>query len=120
MGGIVTFLLSIPFSYLPCLFACSVCLFCTSAPTFFVRAIIMFGNMCELVFTTDCKCQDRSITILQLCSQSSNILRRPQNSAKSPPYFCLMNLVPVKNKVEILQNFMAFSEYMNFTIYCKV
>ena len=28
----------------------------------------------------------------------------------------LSYVVPVKSKVEILQNFVAFSEYMNFTI----
>ena len=33
--------------------------------------------------------------------------------AKSPPYFCLEHTD--KSKVEILQNFVAFSEYMNFT-----
>ena len=29
----------------------------------------------------------------------------------------LSYVVPVKSKVEILQNFVAFSEYMNFTYY---
>ena len=29
----------------------------------------------------------------------------------------LSYVVPVKSKVEISQNFVAFSEYMNFTIY---
>ena len=29
----------------------------------------------------------------------------------------LFYVVPVKSKVEILQNFVAFSEYMNFTSY---
>ena len=28
-------------------------------------------------------------------------------------------VVPVKSKVEILQNFVAFSEYMNFNIRCQ-
>ena len=39
---------------------------------------------------------------------------RPQNFAKSPPYFCPTYVVPVKSKVEISQNFVTFSEYMNF------
>ena len=30
----------------------------------------------------------------------------------------LSNVVPVKSTVEILQNFLAFSEYMNFTYRC--
>ena len=33
--------------------------------------------------------------------------------AKSSPYFC-PNVVPVKSKGKISQNFVAFSEYMNF------
>ena len=42
--------------------------------------------------------------------QKLYILRRPQNFAKSPPYFCQYSI----SKVEISQNFVAFSEYMNF------
>ena len=34
--------------------------------------------------------------------------------AKSPPYFCLQYISTDKSKVEISQNFVAFSEYMNF------
>ena len=34
-----------------------------------------------------------------------------QNFAKTSPYFCPMYFA---SKVNILQNFMAFSEYMNF------
>ena len=42
-------------------------------------------------------------------------MRRPQNFVKSPPYFCLYYIQStVKSKVEISQNFVAFSEYMNF------
>ena len=37
-----------------------------------------------------------------------------QNFAKSSPYFCPMYVVPVKSKVKISQNFVAFSECMNF------
>ena len=36
-----------------------------------------------------------------------------QNFAKSPPYFCLCTVD--KSEVEISQNFVAVSEYMNFT-----
>ena len=43
--------------------------------------------------------------------KSLKILRKPQNFAKFPPYFCLY---VDKSKVEISQNFVAFSEYMNF------
>ena len=42
-------------------------------------------------------------------------MRRPQNFAKSRPYFCLKSTVD-KSKVEISQNFAAFSEYTNFNI----
>ena len=45
---------------------------------------------------------------------SSYFLRRPQNFAKSSPYFCPAYVVPVKSKLKILQNFVAFSESMNF------
>ena len=41
-------------------------------------------------------------------------MRRSQNFAKSPPYFCPQYLHTNKRKVEISQNFVAFSEYMNF------
>ena len=34
---------------------------------------------------------------------------------KSPPQICPMYLVLFKSTVEISQNFVAFSEYMNFT-----
>ena len=40
-------------------------------------------------------------------------MRRPQNFAKSSPYFCPMDC---QRQGKILQNFVAFSEYMNFTI----
>ena len=43
--------------------------------------------------------------------------RRPQNFAKSPPYFCPTYVVPVKIKEEISQNFVAFSEYINFKLF---
>ena len=36
------------------------------------------------------------------------------NFAKSSPYFGLQYLHTVKSKVKISQNFVAFSEYMNF------
>ena len=45
---------------------------------------------------------------------SSYILRRPQNFAKSPPYFCL-HVDTDASKVQISQNFVAFSEYMKIT-----
>ena len=47
------------------------------------------------------------------CAHSSYILRRPQNFAK---IFTLLlsYVVPVKRKAEISQNFVVFSEYMNF------
>ena len=41
-------------------------------------------------------------------------LRGQHNFAKSLPYFCPICRVPVKSKVKISQNFVAFSEYMNF------
>ena len=37
-----------------------------------------------------------------------------QNFANSPPYFCPKYVVLVKSKVEISQNYVAFSEYLNF------
>ena len=43
------------------------------------------------------------------------ILRRPQNFEKYPPYFWPTYVVPVKSKVEISQNLVAFSENMNLT-----
>ena len=43
------------------------------------------------------------------------ILRRPQNFGKSPHYILLSYVLPVQSKVKISQNFVAFSEYMNFT-----
>ena len=42
------------------------------------------------------------------------ILRRPQNFVKYPPYTYLTVCTVVKFKVEISQNFVVFSEYMNF------
>ena len=42
--------------------------------------------------------------------QSSYNVRRPQNFAKSSPYLCTV----VKIKMKFSQNFVAFSEYMNF------
>ena len=54
--------------------------------------------------------------VLLLDTQSSYILRSPQNFAQSSPYFCLYILTVGKSKVDILQNFVGFSEYMNFTI----
>ena len=42
------------------------------------------------------------------------VLRWPQNFAKTSPYFCPTYVVPVKSKLKISQNFVAFSEYMNF------
>ena len=51
---------------------------------------------------------------LSACVQALlEILRKPQNFAKSSPF--LPYVVPVKSKMKILQNFVAFSEYMNFT-----
>ena len=47
-------------------------------------------------------------------TKSSYILREPQNFAKSSPLFCPTYLVPVKSKMKISQNVVAFSEYMNF------
>ena len=45
----------------------------------------------------------------------SYILRRPQNFAKSSPYFDYSTqLHTVKSKVKISHNFVAFSEYINF------
>ena len=45
-------------------------------------------------------------------------MRRLQNFAKSNLHLTFvispMYVVPVKSKVEISQNFVAFSEYMNF------
>ena len=43
-----------------------------------------------------------------------NILRRPQNFAKSPLNWSTVRTD--KSKVQILQNFVAFSQYMSFTI----
>ena len=51
--------------------------------------------------------------LLSQFTSCSYILRRPQNFSKSPSYL-LFYVVPVKSKVEISQNFVAFSEYMNF------
>ena len=42
------------------------------------------------------------------------ILRRPQNFGKSLHYILLSYVLPVQSKVKISQNFVAFSEYMNF------
>ena len=42
-------------------------------------------------------------------------MRRPQNFAKSPLTVDLSYVVPFKSTVEILQTFVAFSKYMNFT-----
>ena len=53
---------------------------------------------------------------LNICNRVY-ILRRPQSFAKSSPYFWLCTVV--KSKVEILQNFEAFSEYMNFNYWCQ-
>ena len=36
-------------------------------------------------------------------------------NSKTSPYFCPMYLVPINSKVKISQNFVAFSEYINFT-----
>ena len=41
-------------------------------------------------------------------------MRRPQNFAKSSPYFWLYVHTAVKSKVKISKSFVAFSEYMNF------
>ena len=46
---------------------------------------------------------------------SSYILRRPQNFCEISTLL-LSYVVPVKSKVEISQNFVAFSEYMNFKV----
>ena len=40
-------------------------------------------------------------------------MRRPQNFAKSPPYFCLYICTVDKSKVEISKKIVAFSEYKN-------
>ena len=40
---------------------------------------------------------------------------KAKNFAKSPRYFWLYVCTVVKSKVEISLNFVAFSEYMNFT-----
>ena len=60
-------------------------------------------------------------TTLRLRKVRTYILRRPQNFGKSPPYFWLQyNVHTDKSKVKISQNFVAFSEYMNFiTLNCK-
>ena len=58
--------------------------------------------------------------VLLLDTQSSYILRSPQNFAQSSPYFCLYILTVGKSKVDILQNFVALSEYTNFTIFFVV
>ena len=51
-------------------------------------------------------------------SYSLYIQRRPQNFAKSPPYFCLYVLSSVdKSKVEISKKNVDFSEYTNFNKY---
>ena len=50
----------------------------------------------------------------QVSKVHTYILRRPQNFVKYLPYFCHIYVVPVKSKVEISQNCVAFSEYMNF------
>ena len=42
------------------------------------------------------------------------ILRRQQNVSKSPPYFCLYLCTVDKSKLEIWQNFVAFSDNTNF------
>ena len=45
----------------------------------------------------------------------SYIVRRPQNFTKSPPWICPRGYVlTVKSTAEISQNFVAFSECMNF------
>ena len=43
-----------------------------------------------------------------------------ENATKFCEIFTLLlsYVVPVKSKVKILQNFMVFSEYMNFTKMC--
>ena len=46
-------------------------------------------------------------------NQSSYILRRPQNFAKVSP-FLQAGTKQDKSKVNISQNFVTFSEYMNF------
>ena len=46
-----------------------------------------------------------------LLNQSSYIVRRPENFAKSLPYICLYVLYT--KKVDISQNFVAFLEYTN-------
>ena len=70
--------------------------------------------MNEIVFfineTDDVKI---SIQISPIEIESSYILRRPQNFAKSSPYF-LPTVHTDKSKGKILQIFLAFSEYINF------
>ena len=59
-------------------------------------------------------------------SPKSSIMRGPGVYSEEATKFCetsivdLSYLVTVKCKVEILQNFVAFSEYMNFDICLQV
>ena len=46
-----------------------------------------------------------------------NAFERATQFCVSLTYFCPICRVPVKSKVKISQNFVAFSEYMNFTKY---
>ena len=61
-----------------------------------------------------CTWKNQKICLIVKYVWCKDILRRPQNFAKSIFTLLLTVCTVVKSKVKILQNFVAFSEYMNY------
>ena len=88
-------------------------LFAFSNSACFYNVLFCFTTLCTAKKEEKKKSSNCMSTMEEWHKVHICILRGPQNFAKSPPYFCLqLHRTKVR---EILQNFVAFSQYMNFT-----